>query len=297
LLSPYVSGSHTRWASSHGAATCVYVINLTAEPSFLDGLVYTTAPAWGIFRYTSNDQFYRGLAFSRLSVPVPPTTTTSANPWASSWQLDSSAVIVERPLISQVFSVTDGGQTQVTRLAYGAFPVQASNDAFNALSLWTMPIRLPDFIVDGTVASLASYVTTNDTNDKTPEPDPTLKAGGGEKEKYSPRFVGSTVRWVFPGGIFNTGSYPDLLMQLWTPQTAFDSPEIAALVTQVPAGTRWIVYGDYANGTRYRLVAYTSSSDASDMPPTGGVWRASETRTILFSLTPASAMQLPAIPA
>jgi len=206
-----------------------------------------------------------------------------------------SGVIVERPLISQVFSITDGGQTQVTRLS-DAFPVQASNDAFNSLSLWTMPIRLPDFIVDGTVASLASYVTSNSTESTNPQPDDTLKAGGGDNEKYSPRFVGSTVRWVFPCGSW-CATFPDLLMQTWTKQTAFDTPEIAELVTQVPAGTRWIVYGDYASAPRYRLMAYTSSADASDMPPTGGVWRASETRTIRFSLTPSNAMQLPAIPA
>ena len=296
LLSPYVSGSHTRWASSHGAATCVYVINLTAEPSFLSGLVYSTAPVWGIFRYTSADQMYRGLAFSRLSVAAPPTTTTSVNPWASSWRLSTGAV-VERPLIPQVLSVTDGGQTQVTQLAYGAFPVQASNAAASALSLWTMPIRLPDFIVDGSVASLASYGTNHAVEGpgtQTEEPDKTLKAETNA-EKYVPRLIGSTLRWVFPSG--GDSRYPDLYLQLWAPQTAVDSPEIAALVAQVPAGTRWIVYGDYASVPRYKLMAYTSSSDESDMPPTGGNWRASETRAIRFSLTPSNAMQLPAIPA
>ena len=100
---------------------------------------------------------------------------------------------------------------------------------------------------------------------------------------------------MFPSG--GDVRYPDLYLQLWAPQTAVDSPEIAAFVAQVPAGTRWIVYGDYANGTRYRLVAYTASFDENDMPPTGGNWRASETRAIRFSLTPSNAMQLPAIPA
>jgi hypothetical protein len=298
LLLPYVSGSTTRWASSDGgAATCVYVINLTAEPSFLSGMVYpTVTPAWGIFLYTGATQRYRGLAYSTRSGPAPPTTTSSDDPWAFSWKL-STGPVFERTLVRQVFSVTEGGRTQVTQLAY-AFPA-ASPASMASTALWTMPIRLPELTVTtvstvnplASVASLAFYGTDHTEeinvlgNDPTEFPDKELTAGTVGALKYSPEFVGSTVRWSFPGGGATSKgiAYPDIFVQMWSPpQTKTDVSDIAGLI--VPQGARWFVYCFYKDKEKqYELMAHTTSGESTDTPPTGKVWQLG-TRQLRFSL-------------
>jgi hypothetical protein len=303
LLLPYVSGSTTRWASSDGgAATCVYVINLTAEPSFLSGLAYpTVTPAWGIFLYTGATQKYRGLAYSTRSGPAPPTTTSSDDPWAFSWKL-STGPVFERTLVRQVFSVTEGGRTQVTQLAY-AFPA-ASPASMASTALWTMPIRLPELTVTtvstvnplasvASLASLASYGTDHAEeinvlgNEPTEFPDKELTVGTNGALKYSPEFVGSTVRWSFPGGGATSKgiAYPDIFVQMWSPpQTKTDSPTIDGL--DVPQNARWFVYGFYKDKVavkQYELMAHTTSGESTDTPPTGKVWNLG-TRPLRFSL-------------
>ena len=269
-LAPHASGGTIRWASNHGADTCVYVIDLDKEPAFRVGIPAPRAPAcWGIFLYSGQASArYRGLAYSMLRTDRPPPSGEgrwSAGAWNSSWYdgLNNQTLAIPTGLLS--IAVGASAVLAGTRLS-AIFP--------KAQVGWDAPIRLPTFTVQPALSLHTYGWSTADANEA---PDRFLRTVASNN--YKPELFGSGVRWFYKGETTSSGATsPDVVYVHESSLSALsDEPALSAI--GVPTVAKWIVYkSSGASPPALTLLAYTASRSSvggiGGTPPAGGgsVW-------------------------
>jgi len=246
-LEPHASGAIIRWASNHGADTCVYVIDLEKEPEFRAGIsqlgVVSTA-YWGLFLYrrglAGSGSQYRGLAYSELQTALSASTATA---WVSAWV--DAVKIAEIPV--GLLSIAEGLLVALTgvriRAVFDTAPV-----------VWDAPIRLPSFTetrtfdegsIKTSLSLLAYDWSTKATTERAEraEPDLTLFTAqyvDANTNNYKPELFGSGVRWVFKGETDAGRTYPDVYVHQLSPSSLADEPALSRL--GAPSLATWVVY-------------------------------------------------------
>ena len=284
-LEPLASGAIIRWASNHGADTCVYVIDLEKEPLFRTG-ISKLGVYWGLFLYSrgqaGSGSQYRGLAYSTLKTTDPP---LSATPWVSAWADDvaTSAATSPTPKVAPIpvglLSTAVGLQVTLT-----GSRINAIFDT--APVVWDAPIRLPSFTETRTFGaggaiktslSLSNYDWSTFVTSVRVEPDLTLATAlyaDASTNNYKPELFGSGVRWVFKGETTPARHFPNVYVHQLSPSTLADEPALSRL--GAPSAT-WVAYSSTvssvssttgAAASALALLAYTTRR--SSVPGTGG---------------------------
>jgi len=274
-LEPHASGAIIRWASNHGADTCVYVIDLEKEPRFRTGISHLgvgRTAYWGLFLHSrgqaGSGSQYRGLAYSTLKTTDPP---LSATPWVSAWadDVDSSGATSPTPKVALIpvglLSTAVGLQVALT-----GSRIKAIFDT--APVVWDAPIRLPAFTetrASGaggaikTSLSLSNYDCSTFVTNATVEPDLTLATAiyvDASTNNYKPELFGSGVRWFFKGE--TNPAFPDVYVHQLSPSTLADEPALRRL--GAPSSATWVAYSSTASsassttGAALALLAYTT---------------------------------------
>ena len=314
-LEPHASGAIIRWASKHGADTCVYVIDLEKEPRFRTGisqLGVVSTVYWGLFLHSrgqaGSGSQYRGLAYSTLKTTDPP---PSATPWESAWADDvaSSGATSPSPKVAPIpvglLSTEVGLQVALT-----GSRISAIFDT--APVVWDAPIRLPVFTethasgAGGAIKtshSLSNYDWSTFVTSARVEPDLTLATAlyaDASTNNYKPELFGSGVRWFFKGETTPARRFPDVYVHQLSPSTLADEPALGRL--GAPPSATWVAYsstvssGSSTTGAALALLAYTTRRSSvggiGGTPPVWGlkIWvcldaGTSTPRAIEFALT------------